>query len=122
MILRIVSQPGVAWASSIRASDAVVIPALYASASRVRPRSSRSPRSAAARAGSGFGERGIFKKMAVACLRVHAFSGICLTTYSALHTIRDMPNSDMRTLTVELTAAEHRLLSELAAAGGIDIE
>jgi len=45
-----------------------------------------------------------------------------LTMYGRLHTIRDMADSNMRTLTVRFTPTEHRVLRDLAAASGLEVE
>jgi hypothetical protein len=45
-----------------------------------------------------------------------------LTAYGRPHTICVMQDSDIRTIAIRFSVAEHRLLDDLAAAQGVDVE
>jgi hypothetical protein len=45
-----------------------------------------------------------------------------LTTYGQLHTLCDIKHSNMRTISVRLSLAEHRLLTDLAGARRVSVE
>src|ERR1700727_1862861 len=52
----------------------------------------------------------------------HAHGSMRLTASCRPHTMRDMRDSNIRTISVRFSAEEHRLLDDLAIDQGIDVE